>query len=289
VPILEQGPWDIDQRTTGIAVDSKGVIFISDAEHVFRVEGTTVSIHLDLADVAFETGQGSLTFQDLDIAADDTLYIAAGGLLLRSDSDAPHRLYLWNNFDEDATAQSRAQVGAITPGRAIVVDDEGMKELTDDGVFERYSVVDLARTAACATEDLASAPSGVFLYQPGCDESPLLRGHASGAGVDILYRAGLAGSKPISASNFVCTARDPAGGFYVVTRQAAGFAPILYHVDENASPNDDARYVPTTPSLAEQQMLVWNDPLAFYFCSMAVAPDRSIVFQTFSQLWRIFP
>jgi hypothetical protein len=287
VQILADGPWDVEQQTTGIAVDSSGTIYVSDSEHVFRVEGTSVFVHLDLADLASAGLDGTLRFQDLDIDAYDRLYVAAGGMLFSS--VGAHELELWSVFDGDATLQSRAHVGVVGFARVLVVDDEGLKEVTDDGLVSRYGVKALERTADCATEDLATTGSGVFLYHAGCDESPLLRGYAAGTGVDVLYRAGLADSKPISASNFVCSARDPAGGFYVVTRQATGFAPILYHVNENTSPNDDARYVPTTPSLASQQMLIWEDPLAFYFCSIAVAPDRSIVYQTYSQLWRIIP
>jgi hypothetical protein len=287
VQLIADGPWELEQQTAGLAVDSQGVIYLADAEHVFRIEGTTVSVHLELADIAFETGESNVRFQDLDIAPDDTLYVAAGDLLLRS--NVAHELSLWSRFDADPGTTSRARVGVIAPDHALVVTNEGMRELTDDGALPIYGVDELARIADCATEDLATAPSGVFLYQPGCDESPLLRGYAGGVGVDVLYQAGLPDPKPISASNFVCSARDPSGGFYVVTRQRNGFAPILYHVAENASPNDDALYVPTTPSLASQQMLTWNDPLAFYFCSLAVAPDGTLVYQTYSQLWRISP
>ena len=64
-------------------------------------------------------------------------------------------------------------------------------------------------------------PSGAFMYLPGCNGYPALRGNVDGSGVQVLYQSG---AIPPGAQTFGCTARDPAGGFYLLGLSTSGLA-----------------------------------------------------------------
>ena len=81
----------------------------------------------------------------------------------------------------------------------------------------------------------------------------------------------------------------------LTTFLVAGFGGILQRAPPRfvgAIPLDGGAQafveVPLRPSLV-QAMASQNEPLAFRYCSLAVAPDGSIYFQTMSQLWAIAP
>lgn len=284
--ILDDGPWAVEQQTTGIAVDSGGNIYVSDGGSVYQVIGNEVSEYLTRADIlAGGVGEHGPRIYDLDIGSDDRLIIAVSGYVVNT--NGPHAISVLHQLTEGDEVP--VKMGAIASPDVLVVSPSGLTRYGSGSPKFLYDAEQLQRTAGCAAEDLAVSGTGEFLYQPGCNRSPLMRGRADGSGVGVLYEAGTQSKVPISASNFVCSTRDLSGGFYVVTRNAAGLLPLLYHVDQNASSMDAATYLPTEPSLAAMQNEEWSDPLAFYFCSIAVAPDGSIVFQTFRQLWRITP
>jgi hypothetical protein len=284
--ILDDGPWQVGQESTGIAVDPTGAIYVSDPDTVYRVDGDDVSVFLNRDDiVAAGAGDRGGRINDLDIDPEAQLTLAVSGYVLTSRT--AHSLRVAQELMP--VDQGLAKLGVVERDFFLLVTPNGMSAYDQGHAALLYDAGQLERTAGCAAEDLAVSGTGEFLYQPGCNPSPLMRGYADGSGVGVLYEAGKETKVPISASNFVCSARDPAGGFYVVTRNAAGLLPLLYHVNEHADRTDAARYLPTEPSLAALQNEEWPDPLAFYFCSIAVAPDGSIVFQTFRQLWRIWP
>jgi hypothetical protein len=91
----------------------------------------------------------------------------------------------------------------------------------------------------------------------------------------------------LNAFNFICSARDPAGGFYsVITDQSD--RPHLYHVDETATGTQAFSEVTTSPSFIEAEASQ-NETFAFMFCSLTTAPDGTVFFQTMSQLWKVTP
>ena len=107
----------------------------------------------------------------------------------------------------------------------------------------------------------------------------MYRGNVDGSGV-----ATFTGFLP----NFICTARDPNGGFYIVLDDCPECVPRIYHLPDGATDKADATVVETTPSLAEAQA-AQNDPLSFVFCSMAAASDGTLYIQSFQQLWKVSP
>jgi len=104
-----------------------------------------------------------------------------------------------------------------------VVSRDGFWRFTAGGGQIVYDMSRLKDSYGCADQDLAAGPSGIFLYQPGCNGYPILRGKANGSGVDVLYdTVVLQPSSPLPASNFSCVARDPSGGFYLIIVAATG-------------------------------------------------------------------
>lgn len=128
------------------------------------------------------------------------------------------------------------------------------------------------------------------MYEPGCLDYPLLRGHTDNSGLTILYTSNLMGSgSAIAASNFLCTARDPAGGFYVMTEDDSGIvADRLFHVADDADGASGLREIPTQPTFADAGAHSGNS-FVFHFCSMAAAKDGAVFIQSYSQLWKVEP
>jgi hypothetical protein len=87
---------------------------------------------------------------------------------------------------------------------------------------------------------------------------------------------------------YMCSARDPAGGFYTAVVDNTNQQLGLYHVDETAPGAQAYTEVALNPSL-NQASASQSEAFAFLFCSMAVAPDGTIFLQTMSQLWSIAP
>jgi hypothetical protein len=140
----------------------------------------------------------------------------------------------------------------------------------------------------CACQDLAADRSGTFLYQSGCNGYPLLRGQTDGSGVGVLYPTSLVGPSDIAADNFLCVARDPAGGFYLAVDDPNDGAPRLYHVADDAQGRSGLTWIETAPSFAEASQQRSN-VFGFDFCSLATAPDGTVYFQTYAQLWKVSP
>jgi hypothetical protein len=132
----------------------------------------------------------------------------------------------------------------------------------------------------------------VFLYQPGCNGYPLLRGNADGTGVGVLYNTTITPPSAVSADNFLCSARDPSGGFYIIVEDVSDGAPRLYHLAGDAQgtarPTTDPVWIPTVPSFAQAKKSQ-SETFGFLFCSIATARDGTVFFQTYHQLWKVSP
>jgi hypothetical protein len=217
----------------------------------------------------------STPIQDMDMAPDGSLYILLWGDIIRS--TAPHRGEV---FQSTGGLVDPHRIGAIANGRVAVTHYGGLSVFTSTGSSLVYSVSQID-PSDCAVEDLTTDPSGVFLYAVGCNGSPLLRGNVDGSGVGVLST-----TSALNADNFICSARDPAGGFYSVITDE-GDQPHLYHIDETATGTQAFSGVSTRPSLAEAKASD-SAPLAFDYCSLAVGPDGAIFLQTGSELWKIF-
>ena len=211
------------------------------------------------------------------MAPDGSLYILVYQGIVHS--AAPHSGEL---FQSTSSLTFPHRLGVIANDRVAVTHYGGLTEYTSAGSSLVYSASQIDSPSDCAVEDLTTDPSGVFLYNVGCNGSPLIRGNVDGSGVGILST-----TSALQAFNFICSARDAAGGFYsVITDQSD--QPRLYHVDETATGTQAFTEVTTSPSFIEAEASQ-NETFAFKYCSLATAPDGTIFFQTMSQLWKVTP
>jgi hypothetical protein len=289
--VLDSAPWYATQATQGIAADASGKVYVADYGNVYMVDGATVSTYLTAAEAA-DPGASSPEFGDLDIGPDGQLYVVAswfsspeGTRLGVMRSSQPHQATWWVNLAP--TLSNVRKMAVIDDGLIGVVSGTGYWTFTStDGtqVYDQSAV----QTCGGACEDLAAARSGVFLFQPGCNGSPILRGQSDGSGVGILYAASLLQPSTISADNFNCVARDPAGGFYFIAEDSTNNSPRLYHVTEDAQGATGLDWIETAPSFAEASHQRSN-VFGFEFCSLAAAPDGTVYFQSYAQLWKVSP
>lgn len=220
----------------------------------------------------------------MDIGPDDVLSIISGDTILHSSS--PREVEVWRELPAASWFQSYQSISVYSADAVAIARAEGISFATDDDLRLRYDTVALG-AGACGREDLSVAPSGVFLYASGCTELPLLRGNVDGSGVGVLYATENLGESPLRTDDFLCSARDPRGGFYLVVHTETGLAARLFHLTETSGDRQGFTEVQTVPSLVEVSEGEFDS--TFSYCAMAVAPDGSVYIQTFGQLWRLSP
>ena len=94
-----------------------------------------------------------------------------------------------------------------------------------------YGPSALTSLEPCGNQHLVTKPSGVFLYQPGCPGSRILLGKVDGSGITSVSTP----SDLSTTGGFTCSARDPAGGFFVMANGQSDAGPRLYHLAENGA------------------------------------------------------
>ncbi len=292
--VLDGAPWYATQATQGIAADAQGKVYVADYANVFMVDGATVSTYLTAAEAAAGAEPGASTpgIGDLDIGPDGRLYFvtswfstAKGMRLGVMRSSQPHVAQPW--IDVAPTTMDAQKIAVVDDGVIGLVSRTGFWTFSDAGgklIYDPSRVY----TGGCACEDLAAGPSGTFLYQSGCNAYPLLRGQTDGSGVGVLYPTSLLGPSDIAADNFLCVARDPSGGFYLAVDDPNDGAPRLYHVADDAQGTSGLTWIETAPSFAQASQQKSN-VFGFRYCSLATAPDGTVYFQSYAQLWKVSP
>jgi hypothetical protein len=283
--IVTGAPWEVGQQTTGIAVDHDGRVYVNDETAVYRVTGTKVEKFLTAAEIEADLTIDAQVphLDDLDITPDDQLYVMASGILVAT--SAPHTFQLLLDMRVYTDFYEPSHLGVVTGGYAAVVKNDGLWHVAS-ATENVYAPEALHWSSGCACEDLAVAQTGTFLYQPGCNGSPLIRGDVNGGDVGVLYDSVFNKDNPLEAQNFLCVARDPAGGFYVVVDNDLNHTE-LYHLDENADDGTGVRRIETKPTLQSERETE-DSPFAMRYCSIAVDPvSGSVNLVTFADLWRI--
>jgi len=284
--VIDNAPWKGLQHVGGMAVDAQNRVYFEDTENVWLVDGQNVTKYLTLAEATAQIPPTVTAYiSDLDRGPDGLIYVAVSGFgdmgnliaaVLRSSS--PHVVQRWL----DVSSINAARMSVVAADRVAVVNVGGLYAASLTGQTLAYPNAMLDNAENCAAQDLTAAPTGTFLYQPGCNGSPLYRGNVDGSGVAKVTGFNL---------SHICTARDPKGGFYIVVDDFPPGATRIYHLADGATDAADATLVETTPSLAEvaQMEMMRVDPVLFMFCSMAAASDGTLFLQTFQQLWRVSP
>ena len=282
--IVTEAPWQIGQQTTGIAVDHDGRVYVSDEDTVYRVTGSKVEPFITAAEIrdGLSFDVQFLRIDDLDIDPDDVVYVLASGVLVSVAK--PHEFEFLLDMRQYTDFYEAAHLG-IAGGYTAVAKNDGLWRVAGEPE-NVYTAEELGWSSGCAAEDLAVAHTGTFLYQPGCNGSPLIRGHVGGGEVGVLYDTVASDDNPLEAQNFLCVARDPAGGFYVVVDNDLNHTE-LYHLDEQVDDRTAVRRVDIDPTLQSERETE-ESAFAMRYCSIAVDPsDGSVSLVTFADLWRI--
>ncbi|MFO0615679.1 MAG: hypothetical protein U0414_24000 [Polyangiaceae bacterium] len=281
--VLEGAPWTVGQRTTGIAVDNQGIVFVMDDSNVYAVQGSTVGVYLTLDELDAIVGTPHAGFKDLDRDPSGAIYVLAPVSLSSTGTlfklTGPHAGEVVASLPELGQMEHLAIRTADFMG--FIRYAGGFWTLEGGAMKEVYSGTDIGDGTGCATEDLAMQASGVFLYQVGCNGSPLVRASALGGAPDTIQPKSFA-----NASNFVCSARDPAGGFYVMASpDLADATASLVHADEDFALPAGIQTIVTHPSINSAAQSEGN--LVFRYCSMAVSKAGTVFIQSFDQLWKL--
>jgi hypothetical protein len=286
VQIVGGAPWGDPESAAQIAVDHHDRVYVLDSSMVYVVIGSTIQGYMSVSEAQAIAGAPMIDqLRDLDIASDDTLLILLDHAVIQS--TAAHTGIVLHSWTSSPELLNPSRLGVIAPSRAVVTDNHGLHTVTASGSLLVYDAGQVQSGQGCVVDDLAMSYSGAFLYQVGCNGSPLLTGNVNGSGVATLYRTAQQG--PFDVQNFECTARDPAGGFYSLVSMASTMQPSLYHIAANAMGGSGPVEVPTVPSLVQAKQQAGNGSLAFDFCSLAVAVDGNVFIKTADQLWRLAP
>jgi hypothetical protein len=284
--IVANGPWK-SFDDDGLASDAQHRVYHVDGQNIFMIERGVVSNYLTLAEAAGQLGMRAAYYLvDIDQSAEGGLHVLLKGswpgveasATVVARSSGAHLLTTWR----DLSTYTASRLSVIDAGRVVFVDYDGPWIATTAGkqmVFPASMPV-----RHCYGEEVTATPSGVFLYQPGCMGTSLLRGRVDGS-VGTLYQPTAA---PIYGADFLCTARDPRGGFYVMVNDLSREQPRVYHFAEDAQGTMGITHLVTEPSFGEARQSQ-SQARPFGSCSMATAPDGTIYVQTGAQLWEVSP
>jgi hypothetical protein len=290
--VLKDAQWGYGQHTMGFAVDSTGLVYVQDDMNVYVVDGDVIDVFLTAEEAAGLAGLGYARFQDMDIGPDDQLYISTYETILKTNT--AHTAEVWGDYrGPDGLYMIQGKLSVISDDEVLLAADHSLYRLNhseSEVVYEDEENTALKWHTGCACQELTTSRSGVFLYQPGCNGSPIMRGNADGSGVGVLYDSRFGDDKhALNADNFLCSARDPEGGFYVVVDSAENnVGAVLFHLTEDSNESRGFGTVPTAPTLTQAEEFA-DETFSFGYCSLAVAPDGVVYMQTMSQLWRIVP
>jgi hypothetical protein len=279
--LVAKGAWQIGQDTAGIAIDRANRVYIADGNSIFVVEGGTVGTYLTAEEARTSAGLPGSTnlFIDMARASDGSLYILGSRAILRS--TAAHTASLWQTL-----TQTHFLLGVVANDEVAVIRAyDGLWSFTNGTSRLLYPEAALQGVSNCATQDIAISSFGVFLYQPGCNGSALMRGRTDGSSVSRLYEAEPFGINPFNATNFSCIAPDPLGGFYALAETPSGAR--LFHLCENATRFAGYNAIVTSPEIPEAAKQ--SSGLAFRYCSLIASEDGTVFVQTFNELWRVSP
>jgi hypothetical protein len=276
------GTWTYPGNTNvfGMGADSQGRVYLQDTDNVYVIACGSEYVYMTAVEASGIVGRNA-GLLDLDVASDGSLFIEHPDAILHS--TAPHQAEIFQR----TVAPYTPQLAAIDNARVAVTGESGLTIFSSASSQTVYTSAQIDWQAGCVLPGLAVAASGVFLYQPGCNTSPLVRGKVDGSGVSTLAMPG-----DLGADNFLCSARDPAGGFYTLVSISLPFGRVaqtaaLYHVDETSPDAGALVAINTQPSFLQTQEADSGPGFAVYACSMAVDLNGTVFIQSGPDLWTV--
>jgi len=272
VRVVEGAPWEIIQDTGGIAVDPNERVFIADGITVYMVEDGIVTPWLEAAD-------GISSPMDVDVDENGLLYVIDMFDRRVVQSSAAHELEVLVDVPQLSTP---INLGVLAPGQVAIRSlMDGLWTATAAGAEPLFGERELMGASGCATEELAVSLSGVFVYQPGCNGSPMVMGTLDGTELWLSFESDF--GAPGSYTNSLCSTRAPGGGFYAALQFDISTHRLVY-VEEDAGNGGGWGYVETSPTYAELEQLT-NETFGFRYCGIAVSSSSTLYFQTSRELW----
>jgi len=269
--LVSDGPWQFGQQAAGMTVDADDNVYLANGDTLWVYDGSTTSIYLGPSD-------GAYNFEDVDIDADGLLYIfdgaTVGGDILTS--TVANTSTVLRTFNGVTFPSFMAVVDA---SQIVVTGRDGLHLITDSSTTLAHDSTAFKGSTDCATEDLVIQRSGAFLYQPGCNGNNIVMG-------DLTSTVPRTIDLGDTFNNMLCSARDPAGGFYSVIDFDSGYR--LVHWEEDATADSGWSVLSTSPSIndaAEETELTSG----FRYCALAASPSGKIYYQTFTDLWVFEP
>jgi hypothetical protein len=270
------------EAVVGMAVDTSGRVYLANAAGIDQVDGITLTPYLTLDEARAQADlHGGNGFRALDIDDAGTLYSILSSTVISS--ARPHQAGIWR-----AQPSLSVQLGVVGVNDVALVSMQSLWRVTlgcEQRLFTNGELLGLD----CGGAQLTVARSGTFLYLADCGVNQLYRGRANGSELGALYSGNAPAGLPFSQSQFSCAARDPAGGFYVVSDDGAAWQ--LSHLTETAQGDLGFAPILIEPSLAEAKSMqqAGGDARAFEQCKVAASADGTVFLQTSSLLWRLTP
>lgn len=186
----ESGLWSELERA--ITIDSLDVIYLTDGDQVYAIDGGVASTYLSAARTEEVLGGARfVSIKSLDVGPDDRLYILNDPVIGPAEilaSSAPGELTM--HFEDLEGADGFAhQIGVESPERILLVTlYNGLFAITDGGATEVYPESEFHGGTNCGSEDFVIDGDNYY-YQPGCSGDDLFTGRNDGSSSRLLLES----------------------------------------------------------------------------------------------------
>ena len=274
--------WQARYDVPDLIVTPAGRVFLETPYKIYEVEGSHANVYLtDVEAIAAVGLNDGYEFGGLDVDQHETLYATFSGRLIRM--NAAHRVEPWRTAPGSAHLQA-IRVRVLGVNDVLTLGKAGIWRVTAQTPATQLFSFPEAEDRYPYPE-FALGRSGTFLFQPDSAQKILQRGYFDGsniASVDTIYDGALAGGMATERSQFLCTAADPQGGFYVVVHDSV--SRQLYHLTDDAHDLVGATRIEVAPSFADAAT---PNSRSFERCKLAAALDGTVYLQTAVELWQM--
>ena len=276
--VADHAAWTSTQVLAMAA--SASSVYLASSDEVDQFDGSALTPYLTVQEAADSAGLSvAAGFRALDIDAKGTLYSILSSTVIRSQHT--HQAAVWRTDPSLAV-----QLGVAGVDDVVLISMQSMFRVMPHCASRLFTNGEFLGLD-CGAAQLTVAHSGSFLYAADCGVNQLYRGTIDGASFDVIYSAGSPATPPLNATQFVCSTRDPAGGFYLVVDD--GNAWQLLHLSDYPSGTTGLDSVVVSPTFAEARDATpsLGRPLPFTTCKLAAKADGTLFLQTASLLFEL--
>ncbi len=276
--VADHGAWT-SSHVVAMAARA-GSVYVANSNEIVKIDGSVVSPYLTVQEAASGAGLSvAAGFRALDIDPNGALYSILSSTVIRS--ERAHQAAVWRKEPSLAV-----QLGVVGVDDVVLISMQSMFRVRPRCASRLFTNGEFLGLD-CGAAQLTVASSGAFLYAADCGVNQLYRGTSDGASFNVIYSASKPAAPPLNATQFVCSTRDPAGGFYLVI--ADGIDWELVHLSDNPSGTTGLDHIVTSPTFAEARAtsVSLGRPLPFSLCNLAALADGTLFLQTDSMLFSL--